>query len=448
MVDGREKIYQYSISHGVELMVDPMPGASGVAIGLWFDVGSAYEQDRERGLSHFVEHMVFKGAGDRTAQELSRAIDRVGGYLNAFTERETVCLHCLIPSEHALLALDILLDMAYRPRFAKDEFEREKDVIRNEIMAAEDDLEEASQDEFVAMVYRGHPAARRIAGKVADIQRTDFENLVAFHETHFVRGPAAISVAGAVDPDIFVSKVQAALPNVYGKREIAWTPGPVRFNRERRMVKAAGNQVFFFTGVSIEGKPSEDVFWQLAAASSAYGESMSSRLFMHLREEQGLCYSVTSSFSLSRMANLWGVSSATSPAQFPRFASAYLKEAGELHGNGLSELEVDEAVSRIRGLMELASDDPEYRMKRMARQFMFESVVETVDATMTRFSRGGSINSDTVNAIIKDSLDPAKESVLLFGKLGHRVLRAGESSFGAVLSEPDEAGGLEEPCRG
>jgi len=141
-----DRIHRYAIAPGAELMVDPMPQSSGVAIGLWFPVGSAYERDSERGLSHFVEHMVFKGAGSRDAEELSRAIDRVGGYLNAFTEREAVCLHCLIPSEFAGLAIEVLLDMAYRPRLAAKEFEREKDVIINEIMAAEDDIEEAAQD--------------------------------------------------------------------------------------------------------------------------------------------------------------------------------------------------------------------------------------------------------------------------------------------------------------
>ena len=165
-----DRIHRYAIAPGAELMVDPMPQSSGVAIGLWFPVGSAYERDSERGLSHFVEHMVFKGAGSRDAEELSRAIDRVGGYLNAFTEREAVCLHCLIPSEFAGLAIEVLLDMAYRPRLAAKEFEREKDVIINEIMAAEDDIEEAAQDEFFAMAYRGHPAARRIAGRVLDIR--------------------------------------------------------------------------------------------------------------------------------------------------------------------------------------------------------------------------------------------------------------------------------------
>jgi predicted Zn-dependent peptidase len=447
MNDECDRIFRYTISQGVELMVDPMPRSSGVAIGFWFDVGSAYERNEERGLSHFVEHMVFKGAGDRTAQELSRAIDRVGGYLNAFTEREAVCLHCLIPAEHTMLALDILLDMAYKPRFSKDEFEREKDVIRNEIMAAEDDLEEASQDEFIAMTYRGHPAARRIAGRVVDIQLTDFEKLQIFHDERFVRGPLTVSVAGAVDPGLIAARVASSLPSI-GMRSITWNPGPVRFARERRMVKAPGSQVFVLTGLSIGGGISEDEFWRLAAASSAFGESMSSRLFMRLREEQGLCYSVSSSFSLSRMANLWGVSSSTSPSQLARFAVAYLEESRSLYETGLSEVEVEEAVSRIRGLLELASDDPEYRMKRMARQFMFESNTETIGTTMARFSVGGPVNADSINSIIRSTLDPSKESVLLYGKIGQKVTQAGSSLFGAVIAEPADTSELGERAYG
>jgi hypothetical protein len=140
------------------------------------------------------------------------------------------------------------------------------------------------------------------------------------------------------------------------------------------------------------------------------------------------------------MTNLWGVSGATSPSQFPRFASAYLKEASSLYEDGLTELEVSEAVSRIKGMLELASDDPEYRMKRMARQFMYESVTERIGTTIARFAPGGDMNASAVNAIIKNSLNPAKESILIYGKLGQRVLRAGASYFGANLSDPVETG--------
>lgn len=428
-------IRRYAIAPGVELMVDPMPQSSGVALGLWFAAGSAYERDDERGLSHFVEHMVFKGAGDRDVAELSRAIDRVGGYLNAFTERETVCVHCLIPAEHASLAMEILLDMIYRPRFQRSEFEREKDVIVNEIIAAEDDLEEAAQDEFFAMIYAGHPASRRIAGKVDDVRSATFAELVAFHERRFAHGSTVISVAGAVDPDRIAEALRAMVPAGRGATQALWDPGVPPFRQSRRMVKAAGSQVYVLTGLPIDVGSSEDDFWRLGAASSAYGESMSSRLFLRLREEQGLCYGISSAVSLSRMAGLWGVSSSTTPSQLPRFAEAYLREARALHEQGLTEVEVAEAVSRIRGLLELASDDPEYRMKRIARQYLFEDKTEPVSVTMDRLNLSGALSADAIDSLVRRTLDPAGESVLLYGKLGQRTIRAGESLFGAVLED-------------
>ncbi len=419
-------------------MVDKMPRSAGVAVGLWFPVGSAFERDGERGLSHFVEHMVFKGAGKRNAEELSRAIDRVGGYLNAFTEREAVCLHCLIPAEHAALAAGILLDMVYKPRFNKTEFEREKDVIANEIMAAEDDLEEAAQDEFFAMAYSGHPASRRIAGRVDDIRSVRFEGLEAFHHQRFARGQITMSIAGNIDPESMADLFVSSIPDADNHRQQAWNPGQVTFNRSRRMVKASGSQVFFFTGLPIDTSISEDDFWRLSVASSAYGESMSSRLFMHLREEKGLCYSVSSAFSLSRMAGLWGVSSSTSPAQFAGFAHAYLEEANALYERGFTETEMIEAVSRIRGLLELASDDPEYRMKRMARQFMFEGRIEPLSETMARLDPQGIVDAGSVNRLCRRFLDPQGESILMYGRLGMKTTKVAASLFGAESAQPSE----------
>jgi len=162
---------------------------------------------------------------------------------------------------------------------------------------------------------------------------------------------------------------------------------------------------------------------------------MSSRLFMHLREEQGLCYSISSSFSLSRMAGLWGVSSSTTPAQVPRFLDAYLDEARLLHKHGLNEIELAESVSRIRGLLELATNDPEYRMKRLARQYLFEGSTETVQQTLARLSVRGTVTLDSVNSLIQRELDQGSESVLLYGKLGARTLRTGEAVLGASLHQ-------------
>lgn len=414
---------------GAMFIADPMPAASGAAIGLWFPIGSAFEAEGQHGLSHFVEHMVFKGAGDRDAENLSRTIDREGGFLNAFTERETVCLHCTIPAVKASLATSVLLDMAFRPRFTKAEFELEKDVIVNEIMSAEDDLEEAGQDEFFGMTYAGHPVGRRIAGTVDDVRSAEFDALVAFHHERFCSGPIVMTASGAVDA-VALADAFAAVVGRSGNVKPAGDPGHATFVPSRRMVPATGSQVYVFTGLPLERPFGKDEFWLMTMINSAYGESMSSRLFMRLRERAGLCYSIGSSFNFSVISGIWGIASATSPSQFPRFAEAYKRESEALHTDGLMPEEVDEAASRIRGLLRLASDDPEYRMKRLARQYLFEGKVETVGDVLRRLDQPAYSDVGSINALIHTRLDPTKENILLYGKLTRRVQAAGEKILG------------------
>ena len=424
-----ESPYFHSPEPGAALIVDRMPGARGVAMGLWFSAGSAREGEGERGLSHFVEHMVFKGAGDRDAEQLSRVVDREGGYLNAFTERDTVCLHCLIPAAKAGLAASVLTDMAFRPRFDPAEFEREKDIIANEIMSAEDDLEEAGHNEFHAMSYPGQAVGRRIAGTAEEIRAAGFGTLVDFHRDRFARGELVMTVAGDVDPEAVASSFAEALPRE-GPRSAGRLPAP-RFTRSRRAVKAPGSQVLVFTGMELEPRLSEDEYWRMNVVDSAFGESMSSRLFMRLREKEGLCYAINSSFSASRASSLWGIFGSTSPEQFPRFAEAYRREAELLHRDGLSDAEVDEAASRIRGMLSLAADDPEYRMKRLARMFLAEGRTESLDAMLSVHLSVDALSPARVNALVRDRLDPSREGMLLYGKITRAVRAAASGILGA-----------------
>jgi predicted Zn-dependent peptidase len=423
---------------GSILLMDPMPHATGAAIGLWFPFGSAHETEGERGLSHFVEHMVFKGAGDRDADELSRVIDRVGGYLNAFTERETVCLHSLVPGNSASLAASVLLDMACRPRLKRDEFEREKDVLANEIMAAEDDLEEAGQDEFFSLTYGNGGLGRKIAGTVDEVRNARFESLVDFHTRRFASGPVVMAAAGNIDPVHLSALFEATLAGLPAR--VIPIPDDSVFIPARAMMRAPGSQVYVFTGLALPVDIDENYFWRLSIASSAYGESMSSRLFMRLREQEGLCYSISSAFSLSPLAGLWGVASSTAPAQLKRFAEAYNKESVEFYRNGLSSVEIGEAKSRLCGLLSLAGDDPEYRMKRLARQFMFSGDVETLSKTLSRLEVQGEIDDESVNNMVRSLMNPASENILLYGKISKHTERAGADLFGAVMMEGDSNG--------
>jgi predicted Zn-dependent peptidase len=426
------------------LIVDPMPMATGAALGIWFPTGSAHESDSERGLSHFVEHMVFKGAGDLGAEELSRVIDRVGGYLNAFTERETVCLHSLVPGPSAIMAATILLDMVFKPKFKLSEFECEKNVIINEIMSAEDDLEESGQDEFYAMTYGDHAMGRRIAGSVEDVRSATLPGLQSYHQQRYAEGPMIMTAAGAVDPDVLCALFERSLASRRVARQVpvdvqtGHDPStsilPV-FRRTRRMIQADGSQVHLFSGQELPPSSNVDDFWRLSIASSAYGESMSSRLFMRLREQQGLCYSISSSFYLSPLAGIWGVSSSTSPKQLRRFCEAYVKEAESFNKAGLDPLEIAEARSRLQGMLALAGDDPEFRMKRLARQYLYTKHIESLNESVERLGSGGSIDDQSINTYIVQILGTSSENILFYGHLNKNIERTGRAVFGAEIAQ-------------
>lgn len=420
----RGQVSQLTLEPGFTLLADYMPESSGVALGLWFYTGSAWEGPSERGLSHFVEHMVFKGAGNRDAAELSRVIDREGGYLNAFTERDTVCIHCTMPKDKARLALDIIMDMTYRPHFRSDEFEREKDIIANEILSAGDDLEEAGHDEFYAMTYPDHAAGCKIAGSVDDVRSARFTDLQSFHQQHFAGGDMVLTCAGAIEPQVLAQWVQEAMPAQRGYSGGKSGPGIARFNPVRKAMRAPGSQILLFSGQPLPADLDEKAYWLLAALDSAFGESMSSRLFMRLRERDGLCYNISSTYSIGKAQSLWGVYASTSPQQFERFAPAYRRELCELQEKGLLEHEVEESRMRLLGMLSLASDDCEYRMKRLARMYLMNSRVEDIQTMADACLAPEQLNDQTVNAFIRDHLDISSENVLLFGKINAKAQRA------------------------
>lgn len=425
-----DRIFVYDPADGIKLLIDQQENAKGVALGFWFPNGSAHEEDYERGLSHFTEHMLFKGAGERDASEFSRVIDSLGGFVNAFTERETTCFHCLVPANHVELATSMLLDMVFKPKLAKTDFDKEKNIIINEILSAEDDIEDCAQDEFLAMVYKGHPAARKIAGRIEDIKSADYKGLLDFHNKKFRQGTLIITIAGNVNPDSLCDMISAYL-NKIGKRShlvFSNTNRPV-YRLDRKMIKATGSQVYFFSASDISKKLSQDEYWKLSIANSAFGESMSSRLFMHIREDEGLCYNIGSSFYLSPYIALWTVSSSTTQLQFSAFAHAYQKEVDKFYNGGLNDEEVSEAVSRIQGTFLLASDDTEFRMKRLARQYIYDGSWDTVYSAYTKISSAK--DTDDINKLITNLFNPEKSSILLYGKLGTKTIKCATELFKA-----------------
>jgi len=355
------------LSSGARLLLDIVPGAEAVAVGFWSLAGSRDEEPDRAGYSHFLEHMVFKGTARRSAFDIARDIDRVGGLINAFTEKETVCVHATVPHAHLDLALDVLCDMLLGSVFAEDEIEKEKSVVVNEIRGYLDSPEDCAFEAYSVGLWGSHPLARKITGDVDDVHAIKRDRLLEFFRRRWCARELVIAVAGDVDADSLAGRLERDLVPT-AERAQAPERVPPRRQVERRVVAKRINQQQIYLGTDFEsayGNPS--LIYASLVMSTAFGESMSSRLFQQLREKRGLCYSIGAFRTLYSDVSLWSVYASSAPEQAGALLAAVDEEIARLLADPLSEEEVDDAKSHLIGSLILSKADVESRMKRLVR---------------------------------------------------------------------------------
>lgn len=438
-------IQPIALPRGALLLEEAARGARSFALGFWFPLGSRHEAPSERGFVHFVEHMVFKGSSRRSAQDFAREVDRVGGYLNAFTERDTLCFYCIVPAPHWRLAVDILTDLVLDATFPEDEFEREKTVIVSEILASSDDPEEASHDAFIERIWPGDPLARKIAGEVGDAEATTRDALYAFYRRMLRPEHLVVSASGPVEDGSLADELGRCLSRLPppGSAPVGYpeTAAP-SFTACRSFLPAPTSQVYLYEALPIAGSTSPDDYYVLSVLNGALGESVSSRLFQDLREKRGLCYSVYSTFSIERGIGLWLAQASSSARLFPRLLEALDGQIDRLAAGRdgfLSEEEVAESISRIEGSFELALEDPEYRMKRLARQQLCNGFVLDVEESRAKIL---AVGKREVDCFTERLFPGARRARFAYGRRSAGVERAmgpheGRKHESAAVGGPD-----------
>ena len=198
---GTMPLTERTLPNGITLLTEPIAATKAVAIGFWFRMGSRDEREGEWGITHFIEHLLFKGTTKLSASEIARFFDRVGGYVNAFTERETMCLHCIVPADYAVQALSILSDMVWDSAPKDDDIEHERSVIESEILASLDDPEECGTDQAIALMFPGNSLSRSIAGSVDDIRGISAQSIRSFISEDLRCHSPIIAIAGSFVPD-------------------------------------------------------------------------------------------------------------------------------------------------------------------------------------------------------------------------------------------------------
>lgn len=386
---------KYQLSNGITILLEPVPGVVSISAGLWVKVGSRNEQPHEMGYAHCIEHMLFKGTENHTAKEIARIVDRVGGQHNAATNREYTCYYINVISDYLEMAVSLLADMYYRSLFDETEIEKEKNVILEEIRMYEDTPDELIHDVFMECMLSNHPLGHPILGTEESVMGIDRRKLLDFFGRHYDTGNCIFVIAGNFDVTAARDMIDRYFPH---DRIIIDTAGAGSSSESRRILRRHISrdleQVHFCLGTDGLCR-GDDNRWALFTLSTILGGSMSSRLFQNVRENEGLCYSIYSFHSSYADKGVFGVYCGTSPENYDRALDLILRECEALVKTGITEEELSDAKTFMKGNLALSLENIEVRMGQLAknemvfgRNFTFDEIIRKIDAiTMDDFRR-------------------------------------------------------------
>jgi predicted Zn-dependent peptidase len=367
------------LDNGITILSDYMPHAYSVAVGVWVPRGSRHEAKDEYGLSHFYEHLVFKGTENRTALEIARSIEDKGGNLEAYTTRQETGFYAQIERSHLPLAVDVIADMLMHPRMDKKEMEKERRVIIEEIHSYDDIPEEIVGDVFNAIHFKGCGIAHSITGNIKQVKSLTHKQMLKYREQVTNEVPLLICASGKVDHE---ELVQLCAEKFKQKKCTGALPADIY--RAHNSVKVVQKQDIaqsnLFWGLSFDRNlMDERGRCALSLFNVAMGAGMASRLFQKIREDKGLAYSVYSTADIYRDCTDWGVSLATEPHQLNTALELSLSETRNFLKRGFNKGEFERTKTNILGGMYLGADSPEKRVVRMAEQMLHLGEFHTME---------------------------------------------------------------------
>jgi len=363
-------IVRETLDQGLTLLTEAMPELRSVAVGVWVKKGSRHEPATQGGISHFIEHMVFKGTKTRSAERIAAEVDSIGGFMDAYTSKEYASFHLKVLDSHLPLAVEILADIVRNPLFDPEEMTKEKKVIFEEINMVEDTPDDLVMEQFLASFWPDHPLGRPILGSKRTVGGFHREDLAAYFARVYHAPNLVIAAAGHLDHERTAELVRrhfSGLPGrtlpTRGRAPRAVTATVTRSKRELEQV-----HVCLGTRAPFQSHPDRYATFVL---NTVLGGSMSSRLFQNVREKRGLVYSISSGLTAYSDAGLLSVYAGTSRESLPEVIRLSLDELRRLAGERIPEEELRRAKDHISGGLLLSLESSGARMSHLARQEIY-----------------------------------------------------------------------------
>ena len=385
------RIHKERLGNGITVLTERMPHVRSVTLGVWLRSGSRHEPAAVNGISHFIEHLVFKGTATRTARDIALAVDSIGGQIDAFTTKEYTCFYAKVLDSHLSDAVDLLADIVRSPRFDPEELDRERGVILEEIRMVEDSPEELVYDLFSERFYPRHPLGRPIQGTLRSVSSLTPRRVSNYFRKSYLPANMLVVAAGNIDRRRLVRCLENRLGGIPARR-VPRPGGRAPLGRTAVVLREKRDleQVHLLLGWNAFPNTSRERY-PLYVLNAILGGSMSSRLFQKIREERGLAYSVYSALHAFHDTGALMVYAATSPDRGDEVVQLIMEELRDLATRGPDPHEVEVAREHLKGSVMLSLESTSSRMSHLARQeiydrrqFGLEEVLAGIDAVAPR----------------------------------------------------------------
>ena len=401
------------LANGLTVLSESMPGVRSVALGAWVRAASLHESADKMGISHMLEHMVFKGTARRSAKELALALETLGGSLDAYTAREHTAYQAKVLDEHLPQAADVLADLIFRPTLRASDLALERKVVLEEISTVDDTPDDLVFELHNSQLWGTHPYGYSILGTRETVAALDHADLRALHSRAYHPEQIVVAAAGNVEHDALLETLETAgwadiprggLPTLRSPAPIVQAPGAVHFERD-----TAQTHIVIGSTVFAHSDPRR---YAMSMIGMLFGGGMSSRLFQRIREELGLAYSVYSFQSFHEDSGVHGVYVGTTPESARAAVDAINSEMEMLAAQGLTEEDLTAGKSQLKGQITLSLESPSSRMYRAAGVELYGEPYRTLDEVLALVD---AIDAETVVGLCKTYFNPAAQTLVSLG---------------------------------
>jgi predicted Zn-dependent peptidase len=409
-----------TLPNGMKVITEAMSHVRSVSVGVWIGTGSRRETPEQNGVCHFIEHMLFKGTATRSAEDIARSVDSLGGNLDAFTGKELVCYNTKVLDEHLPVAMDILSDLVLNPAFREEDIEKEKGVILEEIKMDADNPDYLVHETFTSNFWKGHALGRPILGTRETVKKLSREVIARYYGEIYTPENMLVTAAGNLTHEQLVSLVGERFEKVKRGGPVPDQSKPATHAQIALKTKKDLEQVHVCLGVPCYPIPHEDRFI-CYVLNTVLGGGMSSRLFQNIRERQGLAYSVFSELNPYTDTGCLAVYAGTSLESARNVVDCVLKEFSELKQQTVPAEELRRAKDHLKGSLMLSLESTSSRMSNLARQEMHFGRFFSLDELVESIEK---VTADEVQRVAQDFFKSDDIALTVLGNLnGFKVTR-------------------------